>query len=93
MGSGARRGSLVREGASREPPPPPLWRIPDSPTSSPWLRRVFLPEHLLHPVCAYFGGFDPSSKVVFMICQHFATSGPLGSPSKSRIHALECLLL
>ena len=61
-------------------------------SSPPWLRRVFLPKHLLHPVCAYFGGFDPSSKVVFMICKHFAPSGPLGSPSRARIHALECLI-
>ena len=87
-GSGAQRKVSCSRGGFPGTPR----QIPHSPPSSPWLRRVFLPKHLLHPVCAYFGGFDPSSKVVFMICKHFATSGPLGSPSRARIHSLECLI-
>lgn len=93
-GGGGRghRDSPVREGASLEPPDRRL-TLPPAPRDS----GVSLSKHLLHPVCAYFGGFSPSSKVVFMICKHFATLGRWRSPSRARIqtepwNALECLV-
>lgn len=83
QGSWARRLSCPGRGF-----PGPPRQTPRSPPSSPRLRRVSLPKHLLHPVCAYFGGFYPSSKVVFMICKHFATLGPADSPSRARIQTV-----
>lgn len=60
-------------------------QTPHSPQLAVAQACLSLSKHLLHPVCAYFGGFSPSSKVVFMICKHFATLGPWRSPSRARI--------
>lgn len=60
-GLGRRGGLWSERGFSGTPRQiPPLSPPPPTPGSSPdGSRRVFLPEALLHPVCAYFGVLIP----------------------------------